>query len=225
MDPVKIKTLPRSNEKPKAGTPAPPVKSEPRSKAARGLIALSVVAFFTAVAGYLTSTGPGPEPKRHVAKEPAQAVDRYNASVSRHYYNAQLMEEMMKRKSQLDNQATAPRRGNGEPLLPEDNRSYGVQLDQENTAERLYEELNGNKGNYEDLQEKINARLANRKWINQMEREERVNFVKNFIRRAYDEGLEVQLDENLVVIGVRRINKQKTVNIDQVLERLARQGQ
>ena len=107
-----------------------------------------------------------------------------------------------------------------------DTRDYGVQLDADDSADRVYEDLHGEPAHYADTlpDDKINARLANRKWVNEQEREERRAFISNFIRSAYDRGYEVEIDQNLVVVGAHRINTSKKLNIDQVMDRLAKQG-
>ena len=74
----------------------------------------------------------------------------------------------------------------------------------------------------EDLADRISAKLANRKWMNEMERAERIQFISSFIRSAYDRGYEVDIDSNLVVVGVRPINRNRVLNIDQVIDRLAK---
>jgi hypothetical protein len=219
MSEIKIKTLPRSTEKPASEHPA----QESRLMG-RLMILLSLSAFVVGALG-LWSSGNTPVP-RDLAKAP-KIVDRLNASVNRHMADTHMKEDMMRRKRELENRATAPRKLQPDPdLLPDDTRSYGVQLDQDDSAERLYEQLNGNRPSYGDnLEEKINQRLANRKWLNEQERAERITFVKNFIRQAYDRGYEVQIDSNLIVTGVRRIEHPKQFNIEQVLEKVAKQGQ
>lgn len=227
MSDVKIRTIPRSNEKAlKKGPKAAPRAEEPAKSAARIFIALSAVAFAMGALGYWHSTR---QVDRSLAKlQPGQVTqaDRLAASVSRHMYNTHVMEQMMKRKSQMDNQAMKIKKGQGdESLLPEDTRSYGVQMDQEDTAERLYEDLNANRSHYGDsLDDKIHSRLANRKFANEVERAERIAFVKGFIRQAYEAGYEVTLDQNLVVVGMRKI-RNRNLTIDQVLDRIAKQEQ
>lgn len=189
----------------------------------RIMMAMSIGAFFVGAMGLWSS-------QTTIERGPAKTIkvdDRVSAAISRHMQDTHLKETMMKRKFEWENRVTAPSKlGGSVDQLPDDNRTYGVQLDQEDTSERLFEELNGNKGTYGDkLDEKINERLANRKWLNQQEKAERIVFIKNFIRTAYDRGFEVQLDANLVVTGVKPIHHPKQVNIEQVLERIAKQGQ
>ncbi len=221
MSEVKIRTIPRSNEKPASASRAR--RSGSSRNMARIFIALSAAVFVLGGLGYWNATRQPVE--RQIAKARHPFVDRIGASINRHLYDTHLMEQMRKRKSLLENQASKNGKNNDYALLPESDHSYGVQFDHENTAERLYEQLNHERPtNGDNLEDKINAKLANRKWLNEMERTERINFVRNFIRQAYDRGYEVTLDQNLVVIGVKKITTPKQVNIDQVLDRLAKQG-
>lgn len=214
----KIRTVPRTNEIPKAGD---------RSKS---LLIISMVSAILAIgaAGYYKSRAAKPAPPPLAKAKPAP-VQRKGASVVPNMQDTRVAEMMMRRRIELENQRTmgSPSSGEGAIFLaePDDGRTLGVQLDQENTAERIYEDLYGEKSTYADgtPEERINARLANRKWLNEVERAERLHFVKAFIRQAYDRGFEVELDQNLVVIGVKRIGAKK-VNIDEVLNRLAKQG-
>ena len=220
MSEIKIRTIPRPNEKLASAVPAPAIV--PRRNMARAFIGLSLAVFLVGALGFWNSTRSAVQ--RDIAKSPAKS-DRLSASVTRHLYDTHLMEQMRKRKSLLENQAMAPRKGNEYAILPEADHSYGVQMDQEDTAERLYRELNAERPAVSDnIEEKINSRLANRKWLNEMERAERIHFVRNFIRQAYDRGYEVTLDQNLIVTGVKKITSPKSVNIDQVLDRIAKQG-
>jgi uncharacterized protein YpuA (DUF1002 family) len=155
-------------------------------------------------------------------------VDPVSASVQKHMYDTHLMEEMARRKSLIENQRSLSKRpGEDYAVVPDGDKNYGVQLDQEKTLERVYEDLNLNPSNYryDNIEDRINSRLANRRWLNQQEKAERIAFVRNFIRQAYDRGWEVQIDANLVVTGVRPIVQRNQVNIEQVLDRIAKQGQ
>jgi hypothetical protein len=186
------------------------------------MIALSLAAFLVGAMGLWSApTGVERKPARH-----ARLDDSLSALVNRHLTDTHMKHQLMKRKFELENRVTAPRKlGMDAETMPDDNHNYGVQLDSDDSAERLYEELNAEHNEYGDnLEEKINQRLANRKWLNEMEKAERLTFIKNFIRTAYDRGYEVQLDSNLVVTGVKRIHHPKQVNIEQVLERIAKQG-
>jgi hypothetical protein len=58
--------------------------------------------------------------------------------------------------------------------------------------------------------------------MNEMERAEKIQFISNFIRSAYDRGYEVEIDANLVVVGVKKINHNKVLDINQVIDRLAK---
>ena len=108
---------------------------------------------------------------------------------------------------------------------PEQARSFGVQLDSENTADQMYSQLNERPvvTNDNTPDSRINAMLEKNKWLNQQEREERRQYVRNFIKTAYDRGYEVELDQNLQVMGVRPITNRR-ISLDQAIEKATRQG-
>ena len=229
----KIKTIPRPNEK-AAPASAPKAKLPPKKSFSLAFIAMSLATLTIVTLGFYQhwkATRLAPNKAKASQQSQVQPVARNGASVTKYMHDTQIAELMMKRRTQLENQRTMGTKGSNDEMLAlasdSDERGLGVQLDVENTSERIYEDLYGEKPTYADglPEEKINNRLANRKWLNEMERAERLNFVKNFIRQAYDKGYEVQLDQNLVVVGVKRLNNTKQVNIDEVLNRLAKQGQ
>lgn len=221
-EPIKIRTIPRSNEKPAApAAPAPaPVATKTRSLALLLVLTAIVVGGF----GFWQARQGG------VTRKPQQSkdVDPVSASVQRHMYDTHLMEEMARRKSLIENQRSLSKRpGEEYAIVPDSDRNYGIQMDSEKTLERVYEDLDLNPATYRNdkIEDRINSRLANRRWVNEQEKAERIAFVRNFIRQAYDRGWEVQIDANLVVTGVRPIVQRNQVNIEQVLDRIAKQGQ
>lgn len=220
---IKIRTLPRPDEK-AAPAPAKKAKKSKKDRYSQILMGLCVALIAVASLGLYQSW-------RAMYGAPTKAkpvIARHGASITKQMHDTQIAELMLKRRTQLENQRTMGARDNREAfvLSNDDDRTLGVQFDSENAAEKVYEDLYGERPTTSDglPDEKINAKLANRKWLNEMERAERINFVKAFIRQAYDRGYEVQLDQNLVVIGVKKITSPKSVNIDEVLNRLAKQG-
>ncbi|MGZ3723293.1 MAG: hypothetical protein ACXVA9_10200 [Bdellovibrionales bacterium] len=232
---IKIKALPRSNEGAQAkkpdGTEKPKVAKPPRYIIYVGIAALALGAF--------TFFSNGPKSSKTIQAEKAKSkaagkadlastTTRINESVTRHLQDAEIQHEMMKRTRELENAPFKNAINEGDDdllaLLPDENKSFGVQLDSDGAAERVYEDLNGEPTTYSDTlpADKINARIANRKWMNEMERTEKINFISTFIRSAYDRGYEVEIDQNLVVVGVKRINKNKILDINQVIDRLAK---
>lgn len=227
-DSIQIKTLPRSNEA--AGQKAVPQPPAPGSREGRwlALFGIASLAFSIGLIGvwWHSRTQWINEQSRQIANTAEH--DPVAATINRHMYNTHLKEEMMKRKLMIENQQMlAQRKTQNQYVLPEINPSYGVQMDQENSAEKVYQDLTGNSQSIRgvNIEEKVNTLLANRKWMNELERAERLTFVRNFIREAYNRGWEVQLDQNLVVTGVRRITTPQQVNIEQVLNRLAQKGE
>lgn len=226
----KIRTLPRSNE----NEHAPSFKASPFP---RWVIYVGAASVFLLL---LTLLWPSPQPsdKSKMAKmrvekvlpaEPAASAKAQDA-VDRYIVEAQMKRRMMERTREFENLGVKLDAIEGlDPMASStdyDAQKFGVQLDQEDSADRVYQDLNQNTPGYSDalLNDKINSRLANRRWVNDLERNQRISFVKNFIRSAYERGYEVQLNDDLVVVGVKKITGNKTVNIDQVIDKLAEKG-
>lgn len=226
---IKIRTLPRP-EKPEGQSSSP--VHEPASRISpRALVNVGIVACCAVMTFMVVTT-----PNGRKAKAPApakvhsqdltsvKAPGTPNDLVAKYLQESQVKTEMLARARQLENLNT---RGEVSASSAEeyDPRRYGVQLDQEDSASKVFEDLHDNDAIPLELLpgDRINARLAKNKWTNELERNERVTFVREFIKSAYAKGYEVQLDQNLVVVGVKKITNQK-VNIDQVLNKLAKQG-
>jgi hypothetical protein len=220
---IKIRTLPRPDEVRKASEPA----VEAASPASRWFIKLGLIVGCASMAFMLLSKNPQSSKSKVQSQDltsvkiPASA----NAAVNKYLMESQLKTEMLHRARQLENLNSKADDYNTSYEDGVERQSYGVQFDQEDTASKVFEDLHDNDYQPTELLpgDRINARLAKNKWTNELERRERVTFVREFIRSAYDRGYEVQLDQNLVVVGVKKIGNQK-VSIDQVLNKLAKQG-
>jgi hypothetical protein len=222
----KIRVLPRKNEKVQPAPAAPP-------KPPRWIIYVGTAAVVALVGAFTLPVGHPQKKVRTSAAKSGQAdlssyQDPINMKVTRHLQDAQIKEEIMRRRQQLDGlRLRDPSRGDDEALLDDSGTTYGVQMDTEDSVDKVYKDLNYRKSqsNNDFLpDERIGARLATRKWVNEQEKAERINFIRNFIRSAYDRGYAVQLDQNLVVVGVRKVTEPKKVNIDQVIDNMAKQG-
>ncbi|NJL23817.1 MAG: hypothetical protein HC902_00615 [Calothrix sp. SM1_5_4] len=157
----------------------------------------------------------------------ASMQDRVSASITRHMQESTLKEELLRRERQIANERVPVRDLDEVPVMPEQDpsRIYGLQFDQEDSADQVYRDLQNDNSPAENLpSDRINARLANRKWVNEVERAERIQFVRNFIRAAYERGYEVELDQNLVVVRVKKIDGVRKINIEQVIDKMAKQG-
>ena len=216
---IKIRTLPRTKPKRKAGISA--TQSPRWIIYAASCVSLLIAAYTLFAPDRVGSSKQGQD------LASIRQVRPVDTPVQRYMQDAAVKREMLRRTRELENLKAAqvdPREG----LFNTDESAlnYGLQFDQEDTAERVYEDLNdGRQVATETLPaDRISARLADRRWLNQYEREERINFVRNFLRSAYERGYEVELDQNLVVVNVKKVNRLKRVNIDQVIDRMARQG-
>ena len=231
-DEIKIRTLPRGNEikkpngladvhgKGDAG-PKPFLPWLPKF-----IIAFSVVGAFVAVIALL-KVPQKPEVKRTVSSPAPSAQSPVEDRVSRYMQEVEAQREMAKQSLEIENQnLTSSHDVNpGSELIDENkDRVLGLQLDQENSAERVYEDLNQNKSNPSEMlpEDRINSRLANAKWINEMERAEQKQFVANFVKAARENGYEVTLNDQLVVVKVRKLPGSRKVSIDNILDQLSR---
>lgn len=234
----KIRVLPRKNESKadakgaadKARATAPNGKKQTRWIIYVGTASLVVLlSAFTVVNPWSSPAPSGAKAKLEKTQQTdlSSVQDPVSAKVSRHMQDLSLKQEIRRQQQRLDNlKFKDPSLAEDVAIFDDQDRSLGVQLDQEDTVDKVYRDLNyrrsPNTGNLPD--DRISARLANRKWMNEHQREERINFVRNFIRSAYDRGYQVEIDKNLVVVGVKKITEPRRVNIEQVIERMAKEG-
>ena len=211
---IKIRTLPRQNEKKKDS------KVEVKTKSPRWIIYVGTVSSLF-LAALILMDQPQKQPVQQ--SEMSSVTSRQNASVSKHLQDSYMQQQMLKQARQIEN--AKAKVGNLEPdtFATDSSATFGVQFDQDEAAARVYEDLNINEKSYSDVtpDDKISARLANRKWMNELDRRERVVFVRNFIKSAYNRGYEVEIDANLVVVGVKKITQARKVDINQIMDKLA----
>lgn len=226
----KIRTLPRGGENKSDSKPKEEVKKASGIKRSipqwlpKAIIGASVSGALIAVVALLNAPIK-PDAKRKLSSsEPTNMVDD---RVSRHMQEVEAQREMAKQTLEIENRNLAPDPSKiSESEVDDENkdRPLGLQLDQENAAEKVYEDLNLNKSNNAELlpEERINARLANSKWIREMERVEQKLFVANFIKAARENGYEITLNDQLVVVNVKKLPGNRKVSIDNILDQLSR---
>lgn len=227
-DEIKIRALPRTNENKASQNSSPPKAPK------RWIVYVTLTTIGLIAGGLLVKLNSPPvltKAKKSGRLEMASTGFNINESVSRHMQDAEIRHEIMQRTAEMEN---APFKKGIQELnnedtatLPDDKRAYGVQMDNDENVDRLLEDLNlDSQSNAMESAtspaDRITAKLANRKWMNEMERAQRIAFVKNFIRSAYERGYEVEIDANLVVVGVKKINRDKVLDINQVIDRLAK---
>jgi len=226
----KIRVLPRSEPRrgdgARTGTGKRKIKRTfPRLPAVspKRLVFVGVILALAAVGAVVMQSAP----KSHEMASQKIVRDPTAVKINKLVEDVKVKEDFLRRQRLLDNLRSKDTVGDLEvPVTSfESTRSYGVSLDSENTADRLYEELNERPvqtaENTPDA--RINAMLEKNKWLNQQERQERVQYVRNFIKSAYDRGYEVDLDQNLQVVGVRPIANRR-ISLDQAIEKASRQG-
>ena len=104
--------------------------------------------------------------------------------------------------------------------------SWAFHLEQENSGEKVYNELYGGDRNKGPMtpEDRINLRLKEDQWMAAAEKQERKQYIQNFLKEAYDAGYAIDLDENLVVVRVKKVTSRPKETLDKVLENLARKG-
>ena len=168
--------------------------------------------------------------KAHL-REMSSLNARVNDEVNRHLQDSEIKSAMMRQaremeNSQFENARFEPNDTDIKKL--HEDTMYDGPAESDTASQRVFEDLNDSErrvtsGDVSPA-DKINARLANRKWMNEQERAEKIEFIRSFVRSAYDKGYEVEIDGNLVVTGIHPIKKNKILNINQVIDRLAKQG-
>ncbi len=222
---IKIRTLPRKNEKAKEEAPKSPSATKPAAPrwiiylGTSSCLLLAGVLFFDAP----KSPGQVASAKQVQQTEMASVTKRQNDTVSRHLQESHMHRQLMVQAQMLENSKAKTKNLEADDFALDTKQTFGVQFDQDDTTDRVFEDLNVNAKSFSEStpDEKINARLANRRWVNEYERRERITFIRNYIKSAYDRGFEVEINENLVVVGVRRITEPKKLNIDQILNKMA----
>ena len=232
-DTTQMRSLPRAGEVLQSPVPQAD-KRLPRELIVVGVVSLAVTALMLVPPNPKTKTSaPASAPvvaQSAYVKTELSSSDNRVSNVDRYLSDGKIKQQMMARKSELENQQF--RNGishdsNAQSFLtlPEAEKNLGVQMDSENTAENVYADLHDTTITESNLPvDRINAEMVNRKWVTELDRRQRILFVTNFIKSAHDQGYDVEIDQNLVVVGVRRINETKKLNINQVMDRLAREG-
>jgi hypothetical protein len=224
-DDIKIRTLPRGSETKEK-------KNEQQKKLPpRWIIYVGSLSVLLLTVTFLYSPKRNPSKVVH-SKDMASTNSQIDALVTRHMQDAEIQHMMLTHTREMENlqfqNALKEPNQNTIITLPE-THGYGVQMDSEDASGKVYEDLAdddpNSKFNDNLPADKIYSRLARRKWLNEQERDEKVAFIRNFIRNAHDQGYDVEINQDLVVTRVNRINpSNEKINIDQVIDRLARQS-
>jgi hypothetical protein len=222
--PIQFKVLPRSNEK---------AASQRKPKTLLSFLATpmgrnyAIVAVAVVVVSYFLFSDP--QPVGNLKEVPNKAVQNMTPEdlVNRYLQDADARHNMEKKNSEMENKAGAHTLGPDAAVMPPENdRNLGVSLEQENSGEKVYKELYGNQQDRGTItpEDRINMRLKEEQWMAVAERQERKQYIQNFLKDAYDSGYQIDLDENLVVVRVKKVTSRPKQTLDKVLENLARKG-
>lgn len=227
---IKIRVLPRKEEKQPPQVPPAPAASQDQNQ---GIYYAAAIACFAFAFVFIAPKMKTSSAKKNSAPKVIQKMDLSStaaasdveALINKSMQDTKLRQQMMVRSAEIENQQT---RGTGDldqgVVYSDSDRILGVQLDQDQSTERVLADVNSTNSGAAEMTpaDRINFKLANRQWNNDLERAEKINYIRNFIRSAYERGYEVTLDQNLVVVGVKPINSNHKVNIDQVMDRIGK---
>lgn len=228
--PFKIKVLPKGGEGSSSSQKKPAHirvsrKSKKSSKRSGKQFPLGVA--FLMVAG-LALGGlyyVNKKPLSHGVNDPSPSRSE-DRQLTKYLQDAQKKSELQSLKVEVENQgAQQDELPAFMPLDTEDvseARKLGVELESDPSMERIYDELYGSSpdGKWLTPEERISARLSERKWLYEFEKEERKMYIRNFIEAAKAAGYEIQINEDLIVTSVKPITSRPKVPLDKVLENM-----
>lgn len=241
---INIRTLPRGRARPDAQREnasfdylSDPEKSQPMGAAfghPAWIYSIYTIGIGLLLLGGYWSWTNAPEPRsaknRAVGSvEMASVGSRLNESINRHLRDTEIQSAVRRNARELENLKLRGPGGEMENLdyasLTE-NVNQGVQLETDRSAERIYDDLYTAPMETNEILpvDRINARLAKRKWLTERERAENIQFIKDIVLSAYAQGCEVQIDQNLMIVGCKPVNSVTRLNINQVIDRLAKQS-
>jgi hypothetical protein len=225
--PIQIRTLPRTGEqKVTRQSSVPPSKPhEPIFKRRKHFSTGAVILIAGIASAFVFMWEPPQTKKKPITvnsaedNSPEAKVNRYLKEINEKY-------EMAKKNSDFENKSSSQPLSPDARIIPEPDRNLGVAMDQENSAEKVYNDLYHKEPNTGPMlpADRIAFRLAERKWMSEVERQERKQYVQNFISQAAEAGYAIDLDENLIVTKVKKITDKPKEPLDKVLENIARKG-
>lgn len=170
---------------------------------------------------YVVNSGP---PTPAAKKQTTTPVTPENKKVTRFMQDSQKKAELQNLKVEVENLRVKPDDLPAfMPLEGEsvETRPLGVELSPDPSIEQVYSDLNSVKSDqFQTPEERISARIAEKKWLHEYKKMERKTYIQNFIEAARLAGYDIKIDDNLVVTEVRPLNNRPKVPLDKVLENL-----
>lgn len=166
--------------------------------------------------------------KTNAVADPTGLQSPADKKLTQYLQDGQKKAELQSLKVQVENQRAAISTEDLPAFLPlegesiDRRRNFGVELESDQSMDRIYDELYGASpgGKWMSPEERISARLAEKKWLYNYEKEEKKMYIRNFIEAARQAGYEVQINEDLIVTHVRPITSKPKIPLDKVLENL-----
>lgn len=155
-------------------------------------------------------------------------TNQANKKLTRYLQDGQKKAELQSLEVQVENLRAFNSTGELPAFLPldeekpEDQRNLGVELEPDPSMDRIYDELYGASpgGKWMSPEERISARLAEKKWLYNYEKEEKKMYIRNFIEAAREAGYDIQINDDLIVTQVKPITSRPKIPLDKVIENL-----
>lgn len=94
-------------------------------------------------------------------------------------------------------------------------RSYGLRVEPDKQSQQVYNDLFGRESEFSrqaSPEQTIQALVEKRRFLDQYETEQKLQFVETFVERAKEQGYLVILNEDLEVVKVRKIRREPSYN-------------
>ncbi len=231
--PIRIRTLPRSNEKKTAmDTSEKSAKRAAKKAQLKHLSRTYVVVGVTTALTFAILFWDSPENHVSAIVKSDMGTTRRGGETPEDMVNTFLKESQIQRKMEmhnreLENKVTTKPLGKEDQIVEESDRTPGVSLEMENREQKVYEDIYGPEGKNRgptSPDDRIKMRIEQEQWLSQTQKQERKVYIQNFLKEAYDAGYAIELDDNLVVTRVRKVTSKPSQTLDKVLENLARKG-
>lgn len=176
-------------------------------------VAIFSMVFLWGVILLPSDSASGPEPK---VPQVQYDVDHHRSlqRVNKHLQYLEKKAELERLNAEIQNYEMA-HKINPREVLPPDLRPSQLEyerLEEDNQAEKIYEDLRGSSRSYDTPltpEERINSALAMRRWAKDYEQHQTAEYVKEFIENARAQGYEVKLNDQLEVVEIHQIPKNK----------------
>ncbi|NQZ00033.1 MAG: hypothetical protein HRT45_05110 [Bdellovibrionales bacterium] len=150
-----------------------------------------------------------------------------NAMVNQNLQSDQSLIDFRARKVKADNQAS--RKGadnNFDPDVLSEKRYEMIDPRVHDGSSEVYEDIFGSGNVYDshmNPSDRIEAKIHRMKVLDRYDYQQKLAFIETFVQNAYEQGYQVEINEDLEVTEVKRINNKEpyrgTATLDKLLDR------